>query len=174
MTETEITESKVFFNHSLNLQYFLVGVSPSGGAPVASSAAQDDVVGGGRGEAVQSTFERLRNNPILGDMFAGFAPLGDVSSDSTSFIKEGSIVSLDEIQRFLQKGAPTVSEKAECVRVMDKKKALRTVRKFQVMVSEKMGAMDNEGRFSVTLISCVRRYNMTMCNYTIQIIFIQT
>ncbi|CAD7971437.1 unnamed protein product [Amoebophrya sp. A25] len=106
--------------------------SSTAAAPPPAAAASSQAAEG------NSTLAQIRANPIIGEMLN--LPLlpselpGSGTSTSNSMVR----FPLSELQKFVKHGAPTVSEKAEVGRVVERKKAERCVRKFQVSIHMKV------------------------------------
>lgn len=105
------------------------GVVPDGERPSSSpprGGAPGVPPGGGAGKnIISSTLDRLMR--------------------ATGGAVQQTVFSVAELQRFVQRGDPSASEKAEVGRVMARKKAERCVRKFQVGVSCRRIVEDDGG-----------------------------
>ncbi|CAD7942200.1 unnamed protein product [Amoebophrya sp. A120] len=107
-----------------------------------SSSSSSFAVGSGpRGAQAQmgsNTLAQIRANPVIGEMLNLPLLPTELPSVTNNAISNSTSFPVLELHKFVQHGAPNVSEKAEVQRVMERKKAERCVRKFQVAVHEKL------------------------------------
>ena len=82
----------------------------------------------------QGALAQIRANPIIGEMLNLPLLSGELQQEGGS--QSGTMkFPLSELQKFVKHGAPNVSEKAEVDRIVERKKAERCVRKFQVSIA---------------------------------------